>query len=305
MHRVVDVALRDRSPDQAVGGLARVPPVALVTGGIASTQFGAALAGTLFDELDAASVSVLRLGFAALVLVLVIRPAVRGRSRADLRLALLFGLVLGVMNLSFYESIERIPLGIAVTIEFGGPLAVAVLGSRRRLDLVWVGLAAAGIVVLADFGGGSLDTWGFVLAVIAGFGWFSYILLSERTGRRFSGAEAVALAMPVAALVPLGPGVAEGAGFLLEPEYLAIGFGVALMSSAIPYSLETEALRRMPKNVFGVLMSLEPGVAALAGFLVLGQGLGARELVAIALVVAASAGATLVGGRGASFPEPE
>lgn len=289
-------------------GLDRIPAVALVAGGITSTQFGAAMAGTLFDELDAASVSVLRLAFAALVLGVVVRPRVRGRSRGDLRLVAAFGLTLGVMNLTFYEAIERIPLGIAVTIEFAGPLAVAVLGSRRRLDLVWVVLAAAGIVVLAGVGGdgsGSLDTWGLILAGIAGVGWFGYILLSARSGKRFSGLEGVALAMAVAALVPLGPGVADGAGFLLEPEYLAIGFGVALMSSAIPYSLETEALRRMPKSVFGVLMSLEPGVAALAGFLVLGQALGARELVAMALVVAASAGATLAAGRGASFPEPE
>lgn len=295
-------------PPRGTPGLARVPAVALVAGGITSTQFGAAMAGTLFDELDAASVSVLRLGFAAIVLIAVFRPRVRGRSREDLLLAGAFGLTLGVMNLTFYEAIERIPLGIAVTIEFAGPLAVAVLGSRRRLDFVWVALAAAGILVLAGVGGdgsGSLDTWGLVLAGMAGVGWFTYILLSERTGQRFSGAEGVALAMVVAALVPLGPGVAEGASFLLEPEFLAIGFGVALMSSAIPYSLETEALRRMPKNVFGVMMSLEPGVAALAGFLVLGQDLGARELVAIALVVTASAGATLVGGRGASFPEPE
>jgi inner membrane transporter RhtA len=293
------------APASATPGLDRIPAAALVAGGITSTQFGAAMAGTLFDELDAASVSVLRLAFAAIVLLAVVRPRVRGRSWADLRLAGLFGVVLGVMNLTFYEAIERIPLGIAVTIEFAGPLAVAVLGSRRRLDLVWVVLAAAGILVLADPNGGSLDTWGLILAGIAGVGWFSYILVSERSGQRFSGIEGVALAMAVAALVPLGPGVADGAGFLLEPEYLAIGFGVALMSSAIPYSLETEALRRMPKNVFGVMMSLEPGVAALAGFLVLGQELGARELVAIALVVAASAGATLAAGRGASFPEPE
>jgi inner membrane transporter RhtA len=269
----------------------RVPPLALVLGAIVSIQFGAALAATLFDDLDASAVSVLRLGFAALVLLAIWRPRPRAYARADLRLAAVFGLCLGLMNYTFYEAIERIPLGIAVTIEFAGPLGVAVFTSRRRLDIAWAVLAAAGIVVLAD-PGGDVDGAGVAFAASAAAFWALYILLAERAGQRFAGGKGLALAMAVAALVPLVPGLSANGTELLKPEFLLIGFGVALMSSVIPYSLETEALRRMPKNVFGVLMSLEPAVAALAGFLVLSQDLGVRELVAIGLVVAASAGAT-------------
>jgi inner membrane transporter RhtA len=268
----------------------RVPPLALVLGAIVSIQFGAALAATLFDEVDASGVSLMRLGFAAVVLLAVWRPRPRAHERGDLRLAGLFGLCLGAMNFTFYEAIERIPLGIAVTIEFAGPLAVAVIGSRRRLDLAWALVAAVGIVLLAG-PGGDVDAVGALFAALAALFWALYILLAARAGQRFSGGQGLALAMAVATLVPLGPGLASGAGDLLDPEVLAIGFGVALMSSVIPYSLETEALRRMPKNVFGVLMSLEPAVAAIAGFVVLAQDLVPREIVAIGLVVAASAGA--------------
>ena len=271
----------------------RVPPIVLVLGAVTSIQFGAALAATLFDDVGAAGVSALRLGFAALVLLAVWRPRPRAYGPADLRLAALFGLTLGLMNYTFYEAIERIPLGIAVTIEFCGPLAVAVAGSRSRLDVLWVVLAGAGIVLLADPGGdGAPDLAGVVFALLAAAFWATYIVLAARAGRRFTGGRGLAMAMAVAALVPLGPGIASGGTGLLAPELLVLGFLVALLSSVVPYSLETEALRRMPKNVFGVLMSLEPAVAAFAGLLVLDQRLGARELLAIGLVVAASAGAT-------------
>ena len=282
----------------------RVPALALVLGAIVSIQFGAALAATLFDEVDASGISVLRLGFAALVLLAVWRPHPRAHTRADLRLAALFGLCLGAMNFTFYEAIERIPLGSAVTIEFAGPLAVALFGSRSRLDVVWAVLAAAGIVLLAG-PGGDLDTAGVVFAALAAMFWAFYILLAARAGERFSGGQGLALAMSVAALVPLGPGIASAGGDLLDARILLIGFGVALMSSVIPYSLETESLRRMPKNVFGVLMSLEPAVAALAGLLVLSQDLGAREIVAIGLVVVASAGATRFAEAGPVSSGPE
>lgn len=295
---MVVVALPDRATAQA---LDRVPPIGLVLAGVTSIQFGAALAATLFDDLGPAGTSALRLLFAAVAMLAVLRPAVRGRPAGDLRLVAAFGLALGCMNLAFYEALDRVPLGVAVTLEFVGPLGVAVAYSGRRLDLLWVALAAAGIVLLADPGGArSIDAAGAAFALLAGAFWAAYIVLAARAGPRFRGAEGVALAMGVAALVPLGPGIAQAGSALLEPRLLALGAAVALLSSAIPYSLETEALRRIPKHVFGVLMSLEPAVAALAGLVVLGQGLAARQAVAVALVVVASAGAS----RGAA-PPPE
>jgi inner membrane transporter RhtA len=258
--------------------------------GVTSIQFGAALAATLFDDLGPAGVSLLRLGFAAIILVALSRPHVRGRPAVELRLVALFGLTLGGMNLLFYEALDRIPLGVAVTIEFAGPLGVAVATSRRRLDLVWAGIAALGIVLLSNPFGAGIDTVGLVLVLGAAACWAAYILIAQRATQAYDGSQGLAIAMVVAALVPLLPGVVETGTTLLHPQWLALGAVVALASSVIPYSLETEALRRMPANVFGVLMSLEPAVAALAGFLVLSQALGARDLVAIALVVCASVG---------------
>ena len=269
-----------------------MPPTLLVLASIGSVQFGAAFAKTLFDELGAGGTVFVRTLVAAIVLALIWRPRLAGHSRRELGLALVFGLVLAAMNFCFYSSIERIPLGIAVTFEFVGPLGVAVFGSRRPLDLLWVVLAAAGIVLLSDLGsGGGLDRLGVALALFAGVLWAAYILLSARMGRAFPGGAGLALAM-VVATVPLAPvGIAEGGSQLLVPEVFLAGVAVGLLGSAIPYALELEALRTMPVGVFGVLMSLEPAVAALAGFLVLDEGLVTRELVAIGLVVAASAGA--------------
>jgi inner membrane transporter RhtA len=204
----------------------------------------------------------------------------------------LFGVVLGAMNLCIYEAMQRIPLGIAVTFEFVGPLGVAVLGSRRALDVVWVLLAAAGIGLLADYGGGgSLDTLGVGFALAAAALWAAYILLSARTGRRFPGGSGLAIAMVAGALAIAPFGIAGAGGALLRPELLGAILAVAVASSVLPYSLELEALRRLPEAVFGVLMSLGPAVAALAGLIVLDQGLAARDWLAIALVVVASAGA--------------
>jgi inner membrane transporter RhtA len=269
-----------------------VPPTLLVLASIASVQFGAAFAKTLFDELGAGGTVFLRTLVAAIVLALIWRPRLAGHDRRDLGLALVFGLVLAAMNFCFYSSLDRIPLGIAVTFEFVGPLGVAVFGSRRTLDLLWVLLAATGILLLSDLGsGGGLDRLGVALALFAGVFWAAYILLSARMGRAFPGGAGLALAM-VVATVPLAPvGIADGGSQLLVPEVLLAGVAVGLLGSAIPYALELEALRTMPVGVFGVLMSLEPALAALAGFLVLDEGLVTRELVAIALVVAASAGA--------------
>jgi inner membrane transporter RhtA len=285
------MAVSDRAPAEALRR-AHPPGVPLVLVAITSLQFGAALAGTIFDEIGPAGTALLRSAFAALILVAIWRPRPSAHSAGELRLVAAFGLVLGAMNLCIYESFARIPLGIAVTIEFAGPLGLAVVLSRRRLDLLWAALAALGIVLLADPGGGAVDAAGVVLALVAAACWAAYILIAQAAGRVFTGGRGVALAMAVAVVVPLVPGIADAGSDLLDPQWLAIGCAVALASSVLPYSLETEALRRLPANVFGVLMSLEPGVAALAGFAVLGQDLRARDVVAIALVVIASIGVT-------------
>jgi inner membrane transporter RhtA len=269
-----------------------VPPTVLVLLGIASVQFGAALAKGLFDEIGPGGTVFLRVFFAALVLVALWRPSLRGRGRRELRLVVAFGLVLACMNLAFYSALDRIPLGAAVTFEFIGPLGVAVAGSRKALDLLWVALAGIGILLLSDFGGGDLDPLGIGLALLAGAFWAAYILLSARVGQEFEGADGLALAMIVGAAVLVPVGVGDAGGELLVPWILAVAAAVAILSSAIPYALEMEALRRMPTGVFGVLMSLEPAVAALAGFVLLGEDLNAREIVAILFVVAASAGAS-------------
>ena len=271
---------------------APLPPAALVLLAVSSVQFGAALAKTLFDDVGPAGTVLLRAVFAALVLAAIWRPRVSTRTRRALALASLFGVSLAGMNMAFYASLDRLPLGIAVTFEFVGPLGVAVFGSRRPRDLLWVALAGAGIVLLSDFGGADLDGLGVALALLAGAFWAAYILLAAAVGTEYEGPHGLALGMAVAALLLVPIGVAEGGADLLLPWVLAVGAGVAMLSSALPYALEMEALRRMPAGVFGVLMSLEPGMAALAGFLLLGEELVAREVVAILLVVVASAGAT-------------
>jgi inner membrane transporter RhtA len=293
------MAVPDRAPAQVLGARAGgrgVPPVAFVLGSATSIQFGAALGATLFDDVGPSGTSLLRIGLGALILAVLVRPSWRRHDARDLRLVAVLGLVLGVMNLGFYEALDRIPLGAAVTIEFIGPVSVAVVLSRRPLDLVWVALAVGGILLLANpFGAGALDPVGLAWVGLAAAAWAAYIPLAQRASGCFEGLEGLALASLAAALVPLVPGVLGAGGELLSAEILAIGAVVALLSSVIPYALETEALRRIPANVFSVLMSLEPAVAAIAGLLVLGQGLESRELVAIALVIAASIGVTRTG----------
>jgi inner membrane transporter RhtA len=272
--------------------LSRAPSGGLVVGAIASVQFGSAIAATLFASVGPGGAVLLRLVSATIMLLVLWRPRLRDRRRGELLLAAAFGLVLAGMNLSFYHAIHRIPLGIAVTIEFIGPLAVAVSGSRRLIDVVWVALAALGIVALARGQTHGLDLLGAGLALIAGCLWGVYILLNARVGRAFERGTGLALAMCVAAVAALPAGLIEGRGHLLEPRSLALGTAVGLLSSAIPYSFENEALRRIAPSVFGVLMSLEPAMAAIAGLIVLGQSLSTRAVVGIALVVCASIGAS-------------
>jgi inner membrane transporter RhtA len=274
-----------------MGLLAPAPSPALLLGAIGSVQFGAAIAATLFRQIGPGGAVWLRLLFGTAILVPLWRPRVRGYARRELLLACLFGVVLGTMNFSFYSAIHRIPLGVAVTLEFVGPLAVAIAGSRRALDLVWVALAVLGILALTRGGVQHLNGLGVAFALFAGALWACYILLNARMGRSFEGATGLSLAMCVASLLTLPVGIAQGGSHLLEPRSLLLGATVGLLSSAIPYSFENEALRRIDPAVFGVLMSIEPAMGALAGFIVLGQGLGPRALVGIGLVVIASGGA--------------
>jgi inner membrane transporter RhtA len=284
-------------------GLRGDPAVALamVLGSISSVQCGAALATTLFGRVGPAGTVFLRAGFAALILLAVAHRDVVRIRRSDLRDIALFGVTLAAMNFCFYEAIQRLPLGVAVTFEFSGPLAVAIFGSRRRRDLVWAGLAGLGIVLLSgDFGGASIDLLGAVLALTAGAFWAGYILLSARVGGRSEGLGGLAVAMTISALLLAPVGLATGGGGMGSVAVLATGLAIGVLSSAFPYALEIEALRRLPNAVFGVMMSLEPAVAALVGFIALGQGLNWSEAIAIALVVAASAGAL----RSAATPAP-
>ncbi len=280
-----------------------IPPQVLLLVGMASVQFGAAFANTLFGRAGPAGVVLLRLSFAALLLLALTRPRLAGRSRQDLLAAAGFGLVLAGMNWSFYESLHRLPLGVAVTVEFLGPLGVAVAGSRKLLDLVWVLLAGCGVTLLALGGSrGTLNLAGLLLAGLAGVLWAAYILLSQRVGSTFAGLSGLAIAMTLAAVVMVPAGVVQGGTALLRPDVLFGGFWVALLSSLIPYSLEIVSLRRLAASYFGLLMSLEPAVAALAGMVVLGQQPHLRTGFAIAMVVLASVGTTLEAGRTRTGP---
>lgn len=282
----------------------RPPAPALVLVAIASVQTGAAIARQLFDRTGPAGTTLLRLGLSALVLVLVVRPRVRSLPAPAVRAAVLFGLVLAAMNLTFYEAIRTVPLGVAVTVEFVGPLLVALAGARRLLHLLWVALAAAGVVLLAH--GGPAPLSGLLLAGLAGLFWGGYVLASQHVGRLLPGTTGLALALPVAALAVLPFGAAGAVhGVVTDPvPVLAAGLGVALLSSVIPYALELTALRSLSTTTFGVLLSLEPAGAAAAGFLLLGQTLGSRQLLALVAVSAASLGVTLTDG-GSSVPPLE
>lgn len=276
---------------RAIGG---TPPAAQVLGGMLSVQVGAALAKQLFPVVGSAGSVALRIFFAAVVLLAIWRPSLR-LGRGAWPVVTGYGLVLGGMNLSFYLALTMLPLGVAVTITFLGPLAVAIGGSRRWLDGLWAVLALSGVLLLAE-GGGDLHLIGIVLALVTAGCWASYILLSAALGRHTTDGGGLAIGMVVAMLVVLPIGIAEAGARLLEPWVLLAGLAVALLSSVIPYSLELEALRRMPPKVFGVLMSLEPAIAALIGLLLLGEVLDGTQWLAVLLVVAASVGATRTGG---------
>lgn len=263
----------------------------MVVGGIFSVQIGAAIAKHLFGVVPPTAMVWLRLVTSAVIFLAAIRPRLRGRSRSDWLVALGFGLSLAVMNWSIYQSFARIPLGISVTIEFLGPLVVAVAGSRRPRDLVWVALAGLGVALLG-FTRTELTLAGVLFALLAGTGWAAYILLSAQTGRRWTGLSGLAVASLVGAVGLAVPAVVEAGSRLLEPQVLLLGVAVGLLSSVIPYSLELTALRRIPPRVFGILMSLEPAAAALAAMVFLAEFLRWTQWLALACVVLASVGAS-------------
>jgi inner membrane transporter RhtA len=298
----------------------------LVLAGVVCVQVGAGLAARLFSQVSPAAVTGLRLWAAALLLAVLgarglrreITGLVRRRAWADAAVVVAFGLTLAVMNYSIYQAFARIPLGVAVTVEFLGPLAVAVAATRRALDLAWVALAGAGVALLSQAGGpapaaaahpvlshgtsapalagpavGGLDLAGLLFALVAAASWAIYILLSAATGRRFPGSSGLTVAMIVAALAVTPAGLLAGGRSLLRPGVLATGAAIGLLSSIIPYSLELETLRRVPPKVFGIWMSLEPAIAALVGLVMLGQSLSLLEWAAIGCVTVASAGAAL------------
>jgi inner membrane transporter RhtA len=271
-----------------------VSPVWLVLIGILSVQFGAGVAKTLFDEASPTTVVWLRLATSAVVLLVVARPVLRGRTRADWSVVLAFGLSLGVMNWAIYQSFQRIPIGLAVTFEFVGPLALAVVGSRRVRDLLWVALAAAGVLLLG-LEPGELTWAGVGFALLAGAAWAAYILLSAQTGSRWPGLDGLAVASVVAMLLLTPLTLGRYADQLTGTRILVLGAVVGLLSSVVPYTCELVALRSLRPAVFGVLMSLEPAAAALAGLVVVGELLGPVQLVAMGCVVAASVGATRSG----------
>ncbi len=318
----------DGQAGRSGGPLAAVPPSALMLASIISLQVGAGLAGRLFDQASPAAVTGLRLWSAAVVMAALgarglrraIREIVRDRAWRDAAVAVTFGVVMGIMNFSIYQSFARIPLGIAVTIEFLGPLAVAVVTSRRAIDLLWVGLAGLGVLLLARggtslargtaaaHGGVHTGVAGVTFALVAAAAWAAYILLSQATGRRFGDSSGLTIAVVVAALVITPAGLAAGRGTLLRPGVLGTGVAIGLLSSVIPYRLELEALRRVTSRVFGIWMSLEPAVAALVGLVLLREALAVREWAATGCVIIACAGAARgspeADARGRGLPPP-
>lgn len=262
-------------------------------------QSGASLAKTLFPVIGPEGTTALRVGFAALILSMVFRPWKNWPARKDQKALWLYGISLGGMNLMFYMAIERIPLGIAVALEFTGPLAVALLSSKRKLDLLWVALAMAGIALLLPWqtDASALDPLGVALALGAGACWAGYIIFGQKTGGALHGGTAVALGMAVAALFLFPIGLASAGTALFSWTVLPFAFAVALLSSAIPYSLEMVALKRLPAQSFSILMSLEPAIAALAGLIILAEQLSLLQWLAIFSVIAASLGSSLTAGK--------
>ncbi|MDO7887981.1 EamA family transporter [Hymenobacter cheonanensis] len=270
-----------------------LPPVPAVLLAIISVQGGAAIAKGLFPVVGAAGTASLRIGLSALMLLVAVRPRLGQLRAAQWRAVVPYGVALGAMNFLFYCALARVPLGLGVTLEFVGPLLVALAGSRRWLDVLWAVLAGAGIALIAPWGGHGIDVVGMLFALAAGGCWAVYIVLGGRVAEVLPGNTAVAVGMLFATLAVLPFGVASGQLRALTPRLLALGAALALLSSALPFTLEMQALKRLPTRTFSILMSLEPAAAALCGWFFLRERLSPGQWLAVLLVMAASAGATL------------
>lgn len=276
----------------SAGLMARIPPWSLVVISIISVQIGAAFAKQLFEVAGTAGVVFIRTFLAAILFSAIWRPRIRGYSRKVYLYMLVYGAVITANMLLFYAAISRIPLGVAVAIAFGGPLLVAVLGSRKLMDFVWVIVAAVGIIMLSPLTNVALDSFGVLLALMTAGAWALYIIVTKQIGGLVEGHSMLALSMGVAALVALPFGGAGAAKVLTDPALIVMAVFVALMSSAIPFSLEFTALKRLTPRVFGLLASVEPVAAAVIGFIVLHEALGVREVVGIGLVTIAAIATT-------------
>lgn len=270
-----------------------LPPVPAVLLAIISVQCGAAIAKTLFPALGAAGTASIRIGVSALILLLAYRPNLKQITPQQWKIVVPYGLSLGAMNLVFYFAIERIPIGLAVTLEFIGPLLVAIIGSRRIVDYLWVLLAAAGIVLIAPWTNSRIDTLGVLFALLAGALWAAYIVLGGKISKIMNSGQAVSTGMLFAALLILPFGFYENGLINLTPKLFGMGVALALLSSAIPFTLEMKALGQLPPRTFSILMSLEPAAASICAFIFLQENLTLYEILAVVCVVVASAGSTL------------
>jgi inner membrane transporter RhtA len=286
-------------PDQGAFSRAvrAVPAPGLIVVSIVSIQLGAAVAVDLFPVIGPVATTFLRLAFAAVLLLAVSRRTIDRSARRHAGSLLLYGVILGVMNLAFYGAISRIPLGIAVAIEFVGPLGLAVAGSRRPRDFAWIALAALGILLLTPQIGNELDPIGVALAFLAGLCWAGFAVMSQRIGRALPGSSGLAIAMGIAAIVVLPVEVVSGGLGSLDLGLLAAAIAVAVLSTALPLTLEFEALKRMSARTYGILVTLEPVVAAAVGAVLLGQAMGVNGLVAVACVTVAALGVTITDHR--------
>jgi len=273
--------------------LSNIPPLPAVLLSILSVQCGAAIAKTLFPALGAAGTATLRIGISAIILWIAYRPNVSKITAKQWKSVIPYGLSLGAMNVIFYLAIERIPIGLGVTLEFVGPLLLAIVGSKQVIDFLWAFLAAVGIALIAPWANNGIDLLGVLFALLAGGFWSAYIILGGKTSKIMKGGDAVAVGMLFATLLILPFGLLSNKIGNLNPKYLAMGTALALLSSAIPFTLEMKALKHIPSRTFSILMSLEPAVAAICGLIFLQEYLSFKECLAIAAVIIASVGSTL------------